>query len=317
MPFLMALGAAVVLTPVAGWIGRSIGLVDRPGDLKIHGRRIPTLGGVSVVVGVTVALGVAAAWPNWGVVGAVFLALVVGTVDDVRPLAPWLRALLVGVSGVILVVGTPVADLGVAAGIGEVLLVLACANAVNIMDGQDGLAGGLSAIGALGMAAVGAVQGGAPALAPALGGALLGFLVWNRPPARIFLGNGGAYAVGVMLAVLATRLTVAFGWRGLMAAGACLAVFAFELVFTVARRAVSGGSLAAGDRLHSYDLAAASAGRSRSTVLFLGIALLGVGFALFITIVPIGVAAGAAALGSGLAAVWGARLWARRPAATT
>jgi UDP-GlcNAc:undecaprenyl-phosphate/decaprenyl-phosphate GlcNAc-1-phosphate transferase len=317
MPFLIALGAVLVLTPVAGWIGRSVRLVDRPGDLKIHDRTIPTLGGASVVAGIALALAVDSAWPEWGVIGAVLLALFVGTVDDVRPLSPWLRAALVGACGGIIVASTSVADLGFAAGVGVVLLVLACANAVNITDGQDGLAGGLSAIGALGMAAVGAIETGAPTLALALGGALMGFLAWNRPPARIFLGNGGAYAVGVMLALLATRLTVALGWRGLMAAGACLALLAFELVFTVARRAVSGGSMAAGDRLHSYDLAASSVGRSRSTLLFLGLAALAVAVAPFITIVPIGVAAGAEILAGGLAAVWGVRLWARRPAAST
>jgi len=319
MPFLIALATALVLTPVAGRLGRSLGLVDRPGDdLKIHGREIPTLGGVAVAAAMAAtSLAPDVAWPAGGLTAAVAIALVAGTVDDVRPLQPVARVAALSAAGVVLVIGTGFSDLGPAAGIGIVLLVLACANAVNILDGQDGLAAGVAAIAALGLTACLLVEVDAvPPLPLALGGALAGFVVWNRPPARVYLGNGGAYAVGVLLAVPAVLLTMAGGWRGLLAAGACLAVPAFEIVFTVTRRAVAREVLSAGDRFHSYDLVSARVGRARSTAVFVVLALLGVGFGLIITVVPLPAGIAVAVVGAGLAALWGVLLWSRRTVTT-
>lgn len=319
MPFLIAFAVALVLTPLSGALGGWVGLVDRPGDdLKIHGRAIATTGGMAVVASVAAAfLGPGAAWPAAGLAGAVAVALVAGTVDDVRPLPPAVRVAALGVSGVMGVMGIGSPEVGLVAGTGIVLLVVACANAMNILDGQDGLAAGVSAVAALGLTACLWLVGDVAAPVPlALGGALTGFVAWNRPPARVYLGNGGAYAVGVLLAVPSVLLTLAGGWRGLLAAGACLAVPAFEVVFTVARRAAAGESLAAGDRLHSYDLVSARVGRARSTVVFVVLALLGAGFGLLITIVPLPAGIAFAVVGAGLGALWGVQLWSRRPVAT-
>jgi len=320
MSFLIAFGGSLLLTPLAGRVGRWVGLVDRPGDdLKIHVGEVPTLGGLAVVAGVVAAtLAPGAAWPAGGVVAAVAIAMIAGTVDDVRPLPAIVRVAALTAAGVVLVLGAGFADLGPAASIGIVLLVLACANAVNILDGQDGLAAGVAAVAALGLAACLWLLR-VEILAPvplALGGALAGFVVWNRPPARIYLGDGGAYAVGVLLALPAAVLAVAEGWRGLLAAGACLAVPAFEVAFTVARRAVARESLSAGDRSHSYDLVSARLGRGRSTVAFTGLALVGAGFGVLISIVPLPAGIVLALGGAAMAALWGVRLWVRRPITT-
>ena len=162
------------------------------------------------------------------------------------------------------------------------LATVACCNAVNMVDGQDGLAAGLGAVAALGLAGVLASTGFADALPLALGGALLGFLVWNRPPARVFLGDGGAYAVGVLLAASAAQASNA-GWHGVLAAGACLGVFAYELVSTIVRRLASSSSTVRGDRDHSYDRLAVRLGsRTRSTLVMwvLGAASSALGIAL-------------------------------------
>ena len=132
-----------------------------------------------------------------------------------------------------------------------VIATVACCNAVNMMDGQDGLAGGLGAIASLGLAGVVATVGVSTLLPLALAGGLLGFLVWNRPPARVFLGDGGAYAVGVFLAASTAQAT-AEGWHGLLAAGACLGVFAYELVATIVRRLVRSEPAIRGHPIDSY-----------------------------------------------------------------
>jgi UDP-N-acetylmuramyl pentapeptide phosphotransferase/UDP-N-acetylglucosamine-1-phosphate transferase len=186
------------------------------------------------------------------------------------------------VAGVPIAAGLPLDELGLSARVGVVVLLLLLANAVNLIDGQDGLAGGLGAIASVGLAAVIAANGANPVLALAVAGALVGFLAWNLPPARVFLGNGGAYGLGALLTVLAAQATLEHGWHGLLAAGLCLGVFAFELTFTVVRRMLASQGLATGDRRHSYDLLARSAGnRDRSTLALwtLGAVSAGAGYA--------------------------------------
>jgi len=271
VPFLIAFALAAAAMPVAIVVGRATGLVDRPvpGELKIHDRPIPLTGGVAVAAATLVAAGMAGAWDP-RIAAGVALVLVVGSLDDVLALPSWSRVVAQALAGSLLVAGgAGLEPLGALGGPGVVALVLACTNAVNLMDGQDGLAGGLAAIAGAGLLLVVPGGSGAAELAAAAVGALGAFLLWNRPPARVFLGNGGAYAVGVVLAVLATAASSS-GWPGLLAAGICLGVFGMELGSTVVRRVLERRPLAAGDRGHAYDLAAAWLGsRGRSTLLFL------------------------------------------------
>ena len=284
MAFLVALGTGVVAVPVARWAGLRSGLVDRPGDpLRIHARPVPVLGGVAVVVaalaGAAVASGGLPGWPAAGV----GVALLVGLADDVRPLPVWLRLLGQAAAGALLVAGgVRLEALAPLDEVATVVLAVLLANAVNIVDGQDGLAGGLAGIASVGLLGLTGWAAAEPAGAVALGlaGGLVAFLVWNLPPARIFLGNGGAYAVGALLALPAAA--AADAWPGLMAATVCLGVFAFELVFTVARRARARVPLTAGDRGHSYDVLAAALGRTPSTVAFWAAGAAAAGIALLL-----------------------------------
>jgi UDP-GlcNAc:undecaprenyl-phosphate/decaprenyl-phosphate GlcNAc-1-phosphate transferase len=289
MPFFLAIALALVLTWAARRLGLATGLVDRPppggvgaDGLKIHTVPIPVLGGLGVMTAMLGTLLLVDAELQPAVVGGVVLATAVGLVDDVRPLGAGIRMVALTVAGVLLVIGLPLAQLGPLARPGVVVLLLLLANAVNLIDGQDGLAGGLAAIACAGLAAVIAASGGDPAAAIALAGAVVGFLAWNLPPARVFLGNGGAYGLGALLTVLAANATVGHGWHGLLAAALCLGVFAFELTFTVVRRLLASQGLATGDRRHSYDLLARYAGnRDRSTMALwtLGAVSAGAGYA--------------------------------------
>jgi UDP-GlcNAc:undecaprenyl-phosphate GlcNAc-1-phosphate transferase len=295
MSFFVAVALALVLTWAARWLGLATGLVDRPpapeppGDgppptehLKIHTVPIPVLGGLGVVAAVLGALLVAGAdLPALAILGVV-MATVIGLVDDARPQPASVRVLALAVAGVPIAVGLPLDELGPPARVGVVVLLLLLANAVNLIDGQDGLAGGLGAIASIGLAAVVAANGADPVLALVVAGALVGFLAWNLPPARVFLGNGGAYGLGALLTVLAAQATIGHGWHGLLAAALCLGVFAFELTFTVVRRLVGSQGLAVGDRRHSYDLLGRSRGnRDRSTLALwtLGAVSAGAGYA--------------------------------------
>ena len=321
MPFLIALAFGLLLTPPAIRAARAAGLVDRPGDpLKIHAQPVPVLGGVSVVAATFAAVAVLHGVVSAAAMAGVSVALALGLLDDVRPLGTRVHLLLQLVAGVVLAIGgMEVEPLGPLGGVGAVVLTLVCMNAVNLVDGQDGLAGGLTAIAAVALAAVVAIPGGDPnalEIGLALAGSLTAFLAWNRPPARVFLGNGGAYAVGVLLAVLAATAAAQNGWRGLLAGLVCLGIFLFELVFTVARRVRSRG-LAVGDRQHSYDLVSlAMGGRGRATIAFLALGALAGVLAIAIASIPFLFGATAAGVACAGAAAWGRRLWARRAGVT-
>lgn len=311
MPFLIALGIAVALTPIASRLGAAIGLVDRAGgnSLKIHRRSVPVLGGLAVLGSVLAALSAAGASFSWTVAGAAGLALCVGLLDDAHPLPAWVQALAAAAAGSVLAAGGDRLEaFGSFGAIATVLLTAACAIGVNLVDGQDGLAGGLAAIAALGLA--GLASGAGVGLALALAGALVGFLVWNRPPARIFLGNGGAYAVGVMLAAAAADGRGGSDARGLLAAAACLGVFMFELTFTLLRRLRSGSALLAGDRLHTYDLLAARSGsRTASTIALCAVGAVASALGLLFAAVPLVVAGSLAGITAAFAAFACAHLW--------
>jgi UDP-GlcNAc:undecaprenyl-phosphate/decaprenyl-phosphate GlcNAc-1-phosphate transferase len=313
MSFIVAIGLALVLTGAARRIALATGLVDHPapGPLKVHAVPVPVLGGIAVLASVLITTVLILHRLPLAITAAVALAAVSGLVDDARSLRPSVRMAALTASGLLLVAGgLRVQPLGPLAAAGVVVLVLLLANAVNLIDGQDGLASGLGAIACAGMAAVVAANGkGLPLVAVALAGSLVGFIGWNLSPARIFLGNSGAYGIGVLLALLACRLT-ADGWHGLIAAGLCLGVFAFELTFTVVRRLLAAQRLATGDRHHSYDLIARGTGsRDRATLLLwtLGAVAAGSGFvadqvslaAAFV------MAAGACAVGTAV----GSQLW--------
>jgi UDP-GlcNAc:undecaprenyl-phosphate GlcNAc-1-phosphate transferase len=314
MTFAIAFVVAAVTTPLLAFVAARAGLVDQPrGDeLKIHPRPVPVSGGVAVVAGALVAVLVAGS-VGWAIVAAILLSLAVGLLDDVWPIPPWIRFVLQAGTGALLVAGgLVVAPLGPLAGAGTIFLVLLCSNAVNIVDGQDGLAGGLGAIAAGGLAGASMLAGGGGGPALAVAGGLTGFVAWNFPRARVFLGNGGAYATGTGLAGLAATLSETAGWPGLLAAGLCVGPFAAELSFTVLRRLGSPGTLTTGDRLHSYDLLAEKVGRSGSTLVFWGIGAASAG--LGVLVVGLTGPAGAAIVAAAalVAAVAGLVLWRQR-----
>jgi UDP-N-acetylmuramyl pentapeptide phosphotransferase/UDP-N-acetylglucosamine-1-phosphate transferase len=312
--FAIALVVAAIATPLLAMAARATGHVDRPDahGLKIHRRAVPLSGGVTAVGGALVAVLVSGEI-GWATVAAILVALGAGLVDDRRPLPPWMRLALQAVAGVLLVAGgIELEPLGPLAGAGTVLLVLLCANAVNMMDGQDGLAGGLGAIAAGGLAGASILAGGDGGPALAVAGGLTGFAVWNFPRALVFLGNGGAYATGTALAGLAAALSGTAGWPGILAAGLCVGPFAAEFSFTVLRRLGSRETLTAGDRLHSYDLLALRVGRAGSTLVFWAVGAASAGLGILVVeltgVAGAAVAAGAAAVA--LAA--GLVLWKQR-----
>lgn len=242
---LIAFAVALVATPLAARLAIRFGVVDRPGPLKIQRSPVPYLGGVAVFL--ALAAGIAPHRPL--LLAPLFLALALGVADDVADVAPRVR--LACEVGIGLSAGLVVPAPGRIGVFVTAAFVIGLVNAVNLLDGLDGLASGVALVSALGLATLG---GDAQVAGLALAGALGGFLVFNRPPARIYLGDGGAYLVGTTLAVCAAlgieERGTAAGWA---AVPLLVAVPLTDTGVAIVRRMRARLPLFAGDRSHIYD----------------------------------------------------------------
>ncbi|MEI8335344.1 MAG: MraY family glycosyltransferase [Actinomycetes bacterium] len=243
------------VTPIAIRVAHRTGMVDRPGALKFQSTPVAYLGGVAVFAGVAGAL--AATTPR--VLIPLALALLLGLFDDRLDISPRIRVLCEAV--IALIGGALIPATGGALGVAiTALLILGLLNAVNLLDGLDGLAAGVCSASAIGFAFLSENPRLADPrlLALSLLGALIGFIIFNRPPARIYLGDAGAYLIGVALAILAAlSLNGAGNTSASVAIWAALplivAVPILDTLVAILRRLRAGDPIFSGDRSHIYD----------------------------------------------------------------
>ncbi|OGZ87083.1 MAG: hypothetical protein A2463_03540 [Candidatus Staskawiczbacteria bacterium RIFOXYC2_FULL_32_10] len=135
------------------------------------------------------------------------------------------------------------------------LYIFGAINSINYQDGIDGLAGGLVLISLIGFIILGFLSGNIFALniAIILCGALLGFMIFNFPPAKIFMGDSGAYFLGFMLAVLAMIFCKPYNIFSIIGAILIIGIPVFDGIYTNFRKIVCKQSLFSGDRLYYYD----------------------------------------------------------------
>jgi UDP-GlcNAc:undecaprenyl-phosphate GlcNAc-1-phosphate transferase len=231
--FILAVAIVLVLTPATAWLAPKIGGIDRGGDRpRVHTTPVPRIGGLAIVIGILVPalLFVDPDGPYPGILIGTAAVAAVGLVDDTRGLRPGPKALMVVALALIPVLGWDLRmnhlnlpligslNLGWASYPVTVLWIAFLANLVNLIDGMDGLAAGIVAIaaGAFALLAVSFGRSDAAALAAMVCGATVAFLRSNYHPAKIFMGDSGALALGYLLAaiavqgVLKTAATIAF-----------------------------------------------------------------------------------------------------------
>ena len=291
--------AAVVITTFASLfairrLAVRIGAVVRPDDRHVHERPTPTLGGLAMVIGVLVGMGVARLLGAFdpvfagstepvGIVLALVVIAVVGMIDDLRDVsAPAkmagivLAASILVIAGIsILVLRVPFAGVFVLSNDWSYLLsvvwVVGLTNAINLIDGLDGLAAGIVAIaaatfflyarelGADGLLVAGNIG---PLLAVLVLGACIGFLPHNVHPARIFMGDVGALSLGLLMAastmVVGGRTDRAFSGNSffffapLLIPVVILGVPVVDTLFAIVRRARSRTGISNADKGHLH-----------------------------------------------------------------
>jgi UDP-GlcNAc:undecaprenyl-phosphate GlcNAc-1-phosphate transferase len=223
--FLLSFLLALVLTPVARWCARRFALLDVPSLRKIHRESTPLLGGVAIYVSFAVAViyNLFFSFQLKGVAIGATIVMLAGLADDIWDLPALLKLMLqLSAAGVLVFYGVTGKFLpptwywdGV-----EVVLtivwVLGITNAMNFLDGMDGLAAGLAIIAStfIGLVALQTNQQFLLFLAMALAGSCLGFFPYNfrtNRPASIFLGDSGSQFIGFTLAGMAVMGNWAVG----------------------------------------------------------------------------------------------------------
>ena len=310
---LVALAAA--LAALATWLVRrsalAVGFMDQPNPIvPQHVRPVAYGGGLAVVLGAAGTLAITQVIVPLKFWSPAVLFLLLGLYDDKRRLAPGPKFLLqVLVTGLAVWLGVSAPWTGLA-GLDAVLSALAILtwiNAANFTDVCDGLLSGLAVIGLAGFALL--AEPWAP-LAWISAGGCLGFLLFNRPPAAIFLGDAGSGLVGYLLAAFALEF-IAASQRPLLALTQSVlfaSVPLFELLFLTAVRILKGLPWWRGSRDH-FSLRLQAAGYSRletdlwawgAALVFAVVALVLPGLSLLARWVALGMVL----LSTGLAAVW-------------
>jgi UDP-GlcNAc:undecaprenyl-phosphate GlcNAc-1-phosphate transferase len=267
---------ALILTPLFRRVAVRLGLVDCPDfQRKIHLKPIPRIGGVPVFaayVGSYIALtfmpgglahfGSASFSTAWSLVPAALLVFLIGLADDIFGLQPWQKlAGELAASGLAVSYGVRIVGFdGIVFNnwisvLGTVVWLVGCANALNLIDGIDGLASGIALL-ATATAGIAALLNGDTGLALAalpMACALLGFLRYNKNPASIFLGDCGSLTVGFLLgcyAVLWSEKTVTV--LGMTAPLMSLAVPLLDTAIAIVRRFLRRQPIFTADRSHIH-----------------------------------------------------------------
>jgi UDP-GlcNAc:undecaprenyl-phosphate/decaprenyl-phosphate GlcNAc-1-phosphate transferase len=339
--FAVAFTATFSLTPVVRRLALRVGAIVLPDERRVHTQPIPYLGGLAMLAGFLLALGVAGQLGDFeqiftgssiplGVAAGATILCGVGTLDDVREVsAPAKTAGIVLGASVMYLLGVSMLFFRVPfagtlilgpdwAPLVSVLWVVGMANAVNLIDGLDGLAAGIVAIAAgtfflygHRLVDVGVLEpdNAGPLVALIVCGMCLGFLPHNFNPARIFMGDGGALMLGGVMAA-STMIVggqsneefsgqVFFFFAPLFIPFFILGVPILDTIFAIVRRATKRSGLATADKDHLHHrLMRLGHGHRRSVMILWTWTGLLAGFVLYPVytgsgdaIVPIGVAA--------------------------
>lgn len=284
-------------------------LIDQPGERRSHAVATPRGGGIAIVAMVVLAglvVGLQSSddrWLLWSFLPGLLIVAGIGWWDDHRPLSPWLRLGVQAVAAALLALGVWSATGAAGYAAFAFLAAMALVNVWNFMDGINGLAASQAWLAALAYAALMPAAGAVPWVAWALFAACAGFLPFNFPHARIFMGDVGSGALGYTLAALATTSLVAMSRTDMPLVLLPLCAFLVDAGFTLAWRMLRGERWWTPHVSHSYQWAARRWGHSRVTVIYsvFGSVTLLLSFTLpKTTIGSTGVVAGAYGVGAAL-----------------
>ena len=274
--------ATAILVPVFSRLAQHWGLVDHPGGRKHHEHPVPLAGGLAISLSLFLTLGLGALlWPNqdgmdvWLVAGMFGIGMV-GVLDDFFDLPAYAKALLqlLIIAPLVIFSRIVVSNLGDLFGAGGITLhvlavpftmfcLLGYINAANMLDGLDGLAGGVSLVAAVFLALIAQLEGRFSLFLQILivAAATLGFLFYNlrtpwRSRANVFLGDAGSLVLGLAVGWCGARVAAGQGIHTAKAMSVAwvLALPVMDTLVVMARRLLLGYSPFKPDRLHLHHI---------------------------------------------------------------
>lgn len=301
------LAIAFLLTPVSMRVARKIGAIDIPKDKRrMHSEPIPRFGGLAIFFGVMIGiLLVRLVFINWvpavnrtedpfnlliGVIIGGALIYIVGVIDDLKGMNAIVKFVAqIGCASVVFLYGVRVDSIGILgldfAGdtpgqyilnyVVTVAWIVLITNTINLIDGLDGLASGVTIISSLAIGYAAYIHGDYAVTLPmvAIAGAALGFLPFNFYPARIFMGDSGALFLGFSLACVSI-ISPAKGVTMIstIVPFLVLGVPIFDFLFAIARRILKKQSIFDADKGHLHHrLIYMGMGQRRSVLMLYGI----------------------------------------------
>lgn len=274
--FCVALFASFVLSRLAIVICRRFSIYDHPRRHKRHNKPTPILGGTAVLISFWVGVltfllldsgafpGIRNTLPN--ILAGSLIIYLIGLWDDLKPINAWVKLIAQAAAGLVLYSGglsiellsLPVLGSTALNGLSIVITVfwvIALSNAINLIDGLDGLASGVSIIASVTMAIIGFLFliDLVVLFSLVLSGALLAFWFFNRHPARIFLGDCGSLLIGYFFAVISLVVPIkSFTTAALFMPLVALGVPLIETAISFFRRLAAGKSIIKADRRHIF-----------------------------------------------------------------
>ncbi|MFQ5354463.1 MAG: glycosyltransferase family 4 protein, partial [Thermodesulfobacteriota bacterium] len=264
--FAAAFIVTLAATPVARKAAMVFGVYDRPeNELKVHKKPIPYLGGLAILAGLAAAVFVASRFFSFnpllmtGLYIAAALIALTGALDDILDIKQRYKFFI----QIALALGLVAAGFRVellpfwpVVVIISVFFIVGASNALNLLDGLDGLAAGVTSIAAIFFFIIFTKKGDVTGmtLSASLAGATMAFLVFNFNPASIFMGDAGSMLLGLMLAVLMIwNSRGAYDFTSLFVSILICGVPIFDTALAFTRRYLNNRPIFPGDRSHFYD----------------------------------------------------------------
>ncbi|MDQ0269107.1 MraY family glycosyltransferase [Cytobacillus purgationiresistens] len=277
---------SVLLTPLVKKLAFKVGATDKPNNRKVHEKVMPRLGGLAIYL--SFLIGILIFQPSqdhhWPIMVGGLIIIVLGMLDDIFDLPAKLKFVVQIAAALVVVLwgGVQVDFINSPFGEGEInfgyftipitiLWIVGVTNAINLIDGLDGLAAGVSSIALFTIAGMAVFMGNTYVIAVAslLLVATLGFLIFNFHPAKIFMGDTGALFLGYMIAVLAL-----LGFKNVTMISFIIPVLILgvplsDTFFAIFRRILNKQPISAPDKSHLHHCLLNAGFTHRQTVLLI------------------------------------------------
>lgn len=260
---------SLILVPISRHIAIHVNAMDVPNERKVHKVLMPRLGGLAIYLSFLISYMIfgQTTVQMLSIIIASFVIVMFGFIDDISPLRAKYKLIAQLVAAFIVVYygGLVLQDVylfnyyinfGSLAPYLTIFFIVACINAINLIDGLDGLAGGISSIYFLTIAIIAIITNRIGGLDIILSiimlGATLGFLIYNFPPAKIFMGDTGSQFLGFMVAIISLLGFKNVTLNSLVIPIIILAIPIFDTLFAILRRVLKGEPIGSPDKEHLH-----------------------------------------------------------------